>query len=340
MSTFVTVGTADFRQALTSVRGHASTDPEVPTMYRIRLVIDEENVTVLATDRYTAGLAIASVWESTANDDWPCTVDLAPADVGNILRIFTAGKEKDDVPDYQLRLDIGESRLTVTDSSGLIDGHSFTVPRLPTDGTILCGIPKVIATLNDGAPKVLEEMSVAGETMARFKAAATAYGEGLDIECREGSPALLIRCGESFLGLLAPRYVDDGDRAQRRDWADGWSRRLPALVATSAAESTEQARQTARAALVDLDADDLGTDRDMFIHAVDIVVGSQFGSVSMVQRKLRIGYAKAARLLELMEQRGIVGPEEGSKARDVLIPSEQREELLARLREADGSAES
>lgn len=352
----LTVSTKDLRQALKSVIPHAADPKESAGHAVVHFTATDHNLHITASNMQTIGHSIASIWDSEGRqgdpneDAFNLPVDLAK----ELLALFKAtAKEDEGDMGSAMRITVDTDAILFVDISGLFPGKELKLPR--EDGSeypVPFGRLLADAILSDRV--MPERLAVRGRLLGLFSSAAAAYGQPLVIEPTADSRRILISCGESFLGLLMPIHVEEGttEAAELKSWRDAWMHRLPDISHAGggkpAAEKTVSAGEIFRHAAGLLTTDAAGdldlsgvtingntvtvsrgaTDGELLREAAELVVTTQFASTSMLQRKLRIGFARAGNLMDQLHDFGIVGESQGSKARSVHIGADEVQKAL------------
>ncbi|WP_315913600.1 DNA translocase FtsK [Arthrobacter sp. lap29] len=351
----IDVETSDFRQAVQAVTPHAEKEADIVSIHRVNFAVTPHMLYVSATNRHSVGCAIANVYEvdgltGSYEDD---QFDLTPALVKEVLMLFKDKSNPGGEIGSALRIEVKEEELIFTDISGLFPGKTYAIPRTKIDAPFP-NIPRLIRQTIVGDRKEAPRLAAAGTLLGLFVTATKVYGDALIIEPTGARSALLVSCGESFIGLLMPRDIGDDteEASQAKTWREGWFNRLHDLARGHEHQDEARAKKRGKTTLTIVSGDaeatieadvldaltqaiaEIGGDKALQAQAVELIVTTQFGSASMLQRKLRIGFTKAGQIMDRLETAGIVGPADGSKARGVLYPANQLAQALAALEEA------
>lgn len=332
--TAVTVDLHDLRCALAAVMPHVASMRQAPSLARVRITPQAQNLELSATDRFTIGLGLVSIWEHDDTGGDATVVDLYASDVAKILAVHHEPGKNDDA---HVRIATSEDMVTITDVSGLLEGEALALERV-SPSEMFPDLRKPFATSLRAGHSLKGEFWLNAPLMRRFESAQKAYGHPLVFEPTRRGGALVVRCGDSFLGMLSLVRPDEDAQHEANRWADDWSTRIAPGADPVAWEEfmgsiyrSVTAEEDARAAK----SDDV-VDTDMVCEAAVLVVRAQFASTSMLQRKLRVGFVVAGKMIDRLEEAGVVGPPDGSKAREVHIAPEHLGTALTKVRELSG----
>lgn len=318
---------------LHTTRGHYGSEPGMCTL-----------LVGSSTTGYVAGTAHTYATGEAAPALWP--IDDVRAAIA-VLRPLCKGKDK---AEHAVEISRVGDEVTVAEDPDLFANGtklSFTVASLDqfprSLWSALSDVHLRPAVELDGrtvppAPR----LDVTPSHLVPFNKVAARRKESVQLFVYHQHRPVLVQIGATYRGMLTPlRYEAGEDAIEPTVEVHAPDLPPPPPPTASPGKVTVDLRHGSGVMLLNLDdlSDAEGQADELLVLAAELVVTAQLASQSMLQRKLRVPFARAATLMEQLELRGVVGPAQGSKARDVLVPAEQWPIVLQRLTGRDGGTE-
>lgn len=335
------------RQALGAALPHAAADPESHrSRVRIGFAPDGDAETgvvmvVSATDGYTAIVARVPVDEVGTLPDLADFVDLPLLTVREVMAVFKPPSNKDERSVWvgePFRVHVAGGEVTWSEPGTLVDDgtKALTAPIAPalTDAAGYPDVPRAVhAFLAQSLPSEAWGHVVNPQLLGRFVASAKALGDDeLAIRPRKAPAGWIVQVGSRCVGVLLPIRVDETETNRWDFAAERWREALPPIFSPEKPK-VELVQPGAGFEVDPVEAILLG---DVLtrtaLDAAELVITTQYGSAAMIQRKLKVGAALAGRALTILEGAGIVGPSNGTQARDVLVEPAEAAAAVEKLR--------